>query len=204
VDALYIIDLFVPLAQRCEFAEGGWVNKCLQPIGLAGLLAALLAGCADSPPSRVGDIPESLRVPATEVLAQQARATGVQIYRCSAGKDDAARFEWSLTGPEADLFDHAGHPLGRHYAGPTWEARDGSKVSGEVVARASPDPNSIAWLLLKAKTVSGSGKFGTVRYIQRLHTVGGNAPPDGCSQGSVGWEARVSYSADYLFYVDKP
>jgi hypothetical protein len=80
---------------------------------------------------------------------------------------------------------------------------DGSKVTGEVMARAdSPTANAIAWLLLSAKP-AGSGVFGAVRFVQRLHTVGGTAPPDGCSQASAGKEVRVPYSAEYRFYLEK-
>jgi len=43
-----------------------------------------------------------------------------------------------------------------------------------------------------------------VRFIQRLHTVGGNAPSDGCSQASAGAEVRVTYSAEYWFYAGNP
>jgi Protein of unknown function (DUF3455) len=168
-------------------------------------LVALLAGCAASPAARIDDIPESLRVPTTEIMTQQARAAGVQIYQCHANKDDAARFDWLFKEPEADLFDKAGKKIGKHYAGPTWEANDGSKVTGELVARAnSPDANAIAWLLLSAKSTSGSGAFSGVRYIQRLHTVGGNAPADGCNHASAGSEVRVSYTADYWFSAAKP
>jgi Protein of unknown function (DUF3455) len=168
-------------------------------------LMAALAGCAASPWMNAGDIPPPLRVPANAAVTLQVHATGVQIYRCKSAKDDAARLEWQLKEPEADLFDHAGHKIGRHYAGPTWEAADGSKVIGEVAARAnSPDPNAVAWLLLSAKSTSGNGVFGHVRFIQRLRTVGGNAPPEGCNQASAGGEVRVAYSAEYWFYADKP
>jgi Protein of unknown function (DUF3455) len=160
-------------------------------------IMGLLAGCAD--------IPAPLRVSTKAVLTQQTHAAGVQIYRCRADKDDAARFEWLLKEPEADLFDRAGNKIGKHYAGPTWEAKDGSKVTGEVVARAdSPDPKAVAWLLLSAKSTSGNGVFRDVRFIQRLHTVGGIAPSNGCNQASAGSEVRVSYSAEYWFYVEKP
>ena len=163
-----------------------------------------LAACTASPALNVNDIPGTLRVSPNEAVTRQAHAVGVQIYRCAADKNDAARYEWLLKGPEADLFDRAGQKIGKHYAGPTWEARDGSTVVGEVAARAnSPDPRAIAWLLLNAKSTSGSGAFGRVQFIQRLRTVGGNAPPDGCNQASVGNELRVPYSADYWFYADK-
>ncbi len=167
-------------------------------------LIGLLAGCASSPGMKAGDIPEPLRVPANSELTLRAHAAGVQIYRCSAGKDDAAQFEWALKAPEADLFDHSGKKIGNHYAGPTWEATDGSKVMGTVVERAGgPNPHAIAWLLLSAKSTSGNGVFTRVRFIQRLRTVGGNAPSDGCDQASEGREVRVAYSAEYWFYADK-
>jgi hypothetical protein len=170
---------------------------------IQGPLMGLLAGCAATSAMKTDDIPAPLRVPANAVLTLQAHAAGVQIYRCRADKDDAAHVEWILKEPEADLFDH-GNRIGKHYAGPTWEAMDGSKVTGEVVARAnSPDPNAVAWLLLSAKSTSGNGMFEHVRFIQRLRTVGGNAPSVGCNQASLGSEVRVSYTAEYWFYVDK-
>jgi len=164
-----------------------------------------LAACTASRAITPNDIPAPLRVSPSEVLTLRAHAAGVQIYRCTADKNDAARFAWQLKAPEADLVDHSGNRIGKHYAGPTWEARDGSKVVGEVAARAdSPDPNAVAWLLLNAKSTSGSGVFASVRFVQRLRTVGGNAPPEGCNQAAAGTEVRVPYSAEYWFYADKP
>ena len=168
------------------------------------VMAVLLAGCATSPWMNAGDIPPPLRVSTNAVLTLQVHAAGVQIYRCGAAKDDAARVEWALKEPEADLFDNAGNKIGKHYAGPTWEGTDGSKVIGGVVAQVnSPDPNAVAWLLLSAKSASGNGIFGHVRFIQRLRTVGGKAPLVGCNQDSIGSELRVAYSAEYWFYADK-
>src|SRR5260370_167982 len=97
-------------------------------------LMGLLAGGAASSALKTDDIPAPLRVPTNSVLTLRAHAAGVQIYQCRADKDDAARIAWSLKEPEADLFDHAGNKIGKHYAGPTWEATDGSKVTVEDVA----------------------------------------------------------------------
>jgi uncharacterized protein DUF3455 len=167
-------------------------------------LIVLLAGCAASPAPNGDDIPAPLRVSDTALSTRQTHGTGVQVYQCRGNKDDAARFEWQLKEPAATLFDKAGHKIGKHYAGPTWEADDGSKVIGEVVARAdSPNPNAVAWLLLSAKSTSGNGIFQGVRFIQRLHTAGGNAPAVGCDQASAGSEVSVPYSADYWFYAAK-
>src|SRR5712671_5213904 len=165
-------------------------------------LAALLAGCATPKPQAV---PASLAIPDTQVLSLEALATGVQIYECKAGKgNNPAQFEWAFKAPEADLFDSAGTRIGKHYAGPTWESNDGSKVVGEVKGRDNgPDAGAIPWLLLSAKSNSGSGVFGKTQMIQRLHTVGGKAPADGCSQAQAGAEARVPYKATYDFYSAK-
>ena len=115
------------------------------------------------------------------------------------------RFEWSFKAPEAELFDSDGKKIGRHYAGPTWEANDGSKVVGEVKAKDNgPDPNAIPWLLLSAKSTSGSGIFSQTQSIQRLNTVGGQAPAEGCNQAQFGKETRVPYKAKYYFYIARP
>ena len=164
-------------------------------------LAAVLAGCATQE-VKTASIPDTLRVPSDQMLSREVHATGVQIYECQPSKTDASRMEWVLKGPEADLFDKSGAKFGRHYAGPTWEANDGSKVVGAMKARDDgPDPNAIPWLLLTAASSSPSGTLGRTVSVQRLRTVGGKAPADGCIAGQAGREARVPYSADYLFYV---
>jgi hypothetical protein len=150
-------------------------------------------------------VPDNLRVPATQTLSLETRATGVQIYDCKPSKDDPTRFEWVFRAPEAELFDAAGKKIGKHYAGPTWESNDGSKVVGEAKARDDgPDVNAIPWLLLSAKSTSGVGVLGQTASVQRLQTVGGKAPAGGCSQAPGGNEARVPYSATYYFYIARP
>jgi Protein of unknown function (DUF3455) len=151
------------------------------------------------------EVPEKLRVAPDQVLAFDFRGEGVQIYVCTASKDDATKFEWMLKAPEAQLFDAAGRQVGKHYAGPTWEGNDGSKVVGELKARDDgPDPNAIPWLLLSAKASSGSGMFGNTTSVQRLRTVGGKAPAEGCGKAAdTGSEVRVPYQARYAFYKRK-
>src|ERR1700692_1149197 len=95
-----------------------------------------LAACTASRAIGPNDIPAPLRVSPNEVLTLRAHAAGGQVSRRAAEKNDAARFAWQLKAPEADLIDHSGGRIGKHYLGPTWEARDGSKVVGEVAARA--------------------------------------------------------------------
>lgn len=164
----------------------------------------LFSGCASSPAVRPPDAPEELRPPADQVLKLEVLATGVQIYECSASKDQPERFEWAFKAPEAELSDKAGRKVGRHYAGPTWQSTDESGVVGEVKARAAgPDPGAIPWLLLSAKSNSGNGVFSQVKSIQRLQTVGGKAPSEPCSLDNAQQAMRVPYKASYYFYVTK-
>src|SRR6266853_2776671 len=171
----------------------------------AASLAAILAGCAASSVATNPLVPENLRVPAGQTLSLVSPAIGVQIYDCKPNKDDPARFEWVFKAPEAELFDLSGKKIGKHYAGPTWESNDGSKVVGEAKARDDgPAASAIPWLLLAAKSTSGNGVFSRTQSIQRLYTVGGKAPAGGCSKAQLGKEARVSYKATYYFYSAKP
>jgi hypothetical protein len=168
----------------------------------AAVAAILPAGCAHDvfsrPPS---DVPPALQVPAGQKLTRMLHATGVQIYQCKASVKDPSRYAWIYQEPKADLSDRSGKDIARHYAGPTWEADDGSKVVADVVARVdAPKPNGIQWLLLRAKSNSGKGIFAKVQSIQRLNTIGGLAPPDSCDASHADQRTRVAYSADYYFY----
>jgi hypothetical protein len=174
---------------------------------MSSLFGVLLvsSGGAGSAPVQPPDVPEALRPPSDQVFALEALATGVQIYECAASAADPTRFEWVFKSPEAELSDRSGKKIGKHYAGPTWESTDGSTVAGEVKARdPGPDAGAIPWLLLTAKSNSGSGVFTRVRSIQRLQTVGGKAPSEPCGQANAKQVARVPYKASYYFYVSKP
>jgi hypothetical protein len=64
----------------------------------------------------------------------------------------------------------------------------------------APEPGAIPWLLLAAAEHTGSGVFATVTHIQRLDTVGGAAPSEGCDEAHAGAEVREPYTATYAFY----
>jgi len=93
--------------------------------------------------------------------------------------------------------------MGSHYAGPTWRAPDGGTVVAEVRSKAAAkDPASIPLLLLSAKSHGdGDGLFSKVSSIQRLDTVGGQAPVNNCASAQdLARVARVPYTATYYFY----
>ena len=62
--------------------------------------------------------------------------------------------------------------IGIHYAGPTWEANDSSKVVGTRLAGCTPNRGAIPWLKLGAASTSGRGRFERVTFIQRVNTIG--------------------------------
>ena len=127
-----------------------------------------------------------------------AAAKGVQIYVCKRAETGA--WSWVFKAPEAELRDRQGAKLGKHYAGPTWEELDGSKVSGVVKASASaPAANAISWLLLDVKSREGAGVFTEAKGILRVLTAGGIAPAAGCDEDHAGLEARIGYTATYYF-----
>jgi hypothetical protein len=147
-------------------------------------------------------IPQQLQPPANEQILVRVHAKGDQIYTC---KGDAAQFTWVLKAPEAQLFDKDGKSFGKHFAGPSWEANDGSRVTGKAIANApSPDSESIPWLLVNVIGHNGSeGALSRVSTIQRVNTKGGKSPGSGCDASRSGQEARVAYQADYVFYTPK-
>jgi len=172
-----------------------------QPIRAFAFTTLLAIGTAVVSPFVAAQVPQQLQPPANEHLLLQVHAKGDQVYTCKA---DAAQFTWTLKAPDAQLFDENGKPFGKHFAGPSWEASDGSRVTGKAVANApSPDANSIPWLLVNIVTHEGSGVLSRATTIQRLNTKGGKAPVSGCDAAHVGQEVRAPYSADYLFFAPK-
>jgi hypothetical protein len=175
------------------------MRNIVRRIGYATLLVA--AGMYPSFGVPAQQVPPQIQAPANEQLLLQVHAKGDQVYACMSVP---AQFAWTLKAPDAQLFDKDGKPFGKHFAGPSWEASDGSRVTGKAVANApSPDADSIPWLLVNIVSHDGSGVLSRATTIQRLNTKGGKAPATGCDAAHAGQEVRVPYSADYLFYAPK-
>jgi len=188
-------------------------NNRVSSLSLSCLAALLFAACAvdgsdaasddavdqsaEALKQRLPTIPDALAVPAGNKLAFALFGDGVQVYDCKTNADGAA--VWTFRAPEADLFSGK-HLAGIHYAGPTWEALDGSTVVGTRVAGVTVDASAIPWLLLSAVSPDQHGRMAGVTYIQRLETVGGLAPTTGCDAMQLGAVAEVDYTALYAFY----
>lgn len=155
-------------------------------------LIALFAAAAQEPSA----IPEALKPPNGETLALRAHGDGDQIYACEGS-------QWVLRGPDARLSDDAGRNAGSHFVGPSWQWADGSKITAMPVANATPDPQSIPWLLLRVTAHQGDGALKNITFIQRIHTKGGKAPTEPCTAAREKATVKSHYSADYLFYATR-
>jgi hypothetical protein len=176
------------LASACAgdapFAPLGATTTAPRVAAVANLSAATqlldLAGCQD------------LAAEDGSTLVLHAFGIGVQIYRWDGTK-------WEFVEPSATLYADVGGKgaVATHFGGPTWLSNSGGSVVGSVTGRCVPDAASIPWLSLSAKA-DGPGVFEKVTFIQRLNTVGGNAPSTPGS--AIGDVVKVPYTADYLFY----
>jgi hypothetical protein len=133
-----------------------------------------------------------LTAPDGSTLLLHAFGIGFQIYHWNGTS-------WGVATPSATIYADAGGngAVASHFAGPTWQSNSGGSVVGTVANRCVPDPASIAWLSLNG-VPNGPGIFSKVNFIQRLNTVGGNPPSTPGS--TIGQEAKIPYTADYLFY----
>jgi hypothetical protein len=149
------------------------------------LSTAQVANAEPAPP----DVPPAIAVPSgppdNKVFLVAHTKDGVQIYKCTATPNGTTPFSWVFDAPRATLVGDNGQAIGTHFAGPTWQAKDGSKVVAARVDGVTVDNTAIPWLLLKA-TSTTPGRLGNTTYIQRVKTGGGLAPAAaGCTAETV-------------------
>jgi hypothetical protein len=168
---------------------------------LVVIILALGAGIPRVSAQEQPRVPADIRAPENEHVVLRVHAKGDQVYVCQQGVTLSA---WRLKEPDAQLFDKDGKVVGKHFAGPSWEWKDGSRVKGDATAKVdAPERNAIPWLLIKVIERQGSGALSPVATIQRIDTKGGAAPLKGCDEAHGGNELRVPYEADYVFYAPK-
>jgi hypothetical protein len=164
-----------------QIQRRGWLIVGL-PVAASALMSAASA-----------QVPDSIAAPGETVVAR-VHAEGAQVYECKA--DAGGRLGWQFREPIATLLLD-GKTVGRHYAGPNWEHRDGSAVVGKVVARApGATPKDIPWLKLEITERRGGGVLSGVTTVQRVNTQGGVAE-GACDRA--GTYLSVAYAADYVF-----
>jgi hypothetical protein len=145
-------------------------------------------------------VPAALQPPAGYTVAFTAKATGVQIYTSTA--DGGTAPKWVFEAPLAELKGSTGAI--HHYAGPSWEAADGSKVTRDMDTPVTTVPaqrtsTDIPWLLVKVAADPAVGVLNKVVYVQRVSTQGGVAPAKPPTRA--GTKVGVPYTATYVFYT---
>jgi hypothetical protein len=188
---------------------------CLTALAAASTLALARPDRDDrvTPPR----VPTDVQVPHGNKPFLEGHAAGTQDYICL---PSGATFAWVFFAPQATLSADNSKQITTHFLSPnpfeggtpraTWQhSRDTSVVWGATIGSSS-DPRfvragAIPWLLLQrvgSHDGPTNGDTLTVTtYIQRLNTVGGIAPSDGCAAATdVGKKVLVPYKADYFFY----
>lgn len=163
-----------------------------------GRAAVVLAGLA----LHAQQNPVTIDVPTAAHLVLEVKGDGYQIYTCTHTPQGQ---RWVLKAPDAKLLDDSGKVVGSHFAGPTWKLSDGGEVVGELVASdPSPEPDSVAWLLLRAKPETATGSLARVAFVRRTDTHGGVTGTAGClADTDTGKSERIHYTATYSFYSAK-
>src|SRR6266481_1275745 len=95
--------------------------KLAAPALALSLLGASSPAHSQSNDNRAPTVPAAIQAPDGNKVHFHAYAIGVQIYHWN-----ATLATWGASTPEAVLFDSDGNVVGKHYAGPTWEANSGS------------------------------------------------------------------------------
>ena len=169
--------------------------------------AALLSACGSMAPMKPmamysqDTLPDAVKVPAGNKVALETVGVGEITYECRDKANAAGMTEWVFVGPNAVLNDRSGKQIGKYYGPPaTWEAMDGSKITGAQLAVAPAGAGNIPYQLVKANPAMGTGAMTGVTHIQRVALKGGVAPSTSCSPTNKGAKETVKYQADYIFW----
>jgi hypothetical protein len=165
----------------------------------AAAILSLTQVAQAGPPAPV--VPSDIQVQDGNKVFLVGHAVGVQIYSCN---PTSSGFAWGFVAPRANLYDDHGKLIITHFAGPTWQARDGSKVVGRTEKAVTVDATAIPWLRLSAASTApgpDGDRMVATTSIQRIATSGGLAPPAAeCNPTTAGTVAEVPYTADYYFW----
>ena len=181
------------------------LNAALAATALVGLTACA-GNMAKAPDSKMMSdgimLPDTMKVPVGHKIAMETVGVGLLTYECRVKKDMAGQFAWAFAGPDAKLMDRQGKQVGKYFGPPaTWEAMDGSKITGKQLAVAPGGAGNIPLQFVQANPAVGSGAMTGVTYIQRLKTQGGVAPATACGAANQGAKQTVNYQADYIFWT---
>ena len=147
-------------------------------------------------------LPDSIKVPDGHKVALETTGVGEITYECRDNANAAGQTEWTFVGPKAVLNDRSGKQVGTYFGPPaTWQATDGSKITGTQLAVAPSGAGNLPYQLVKANPAEGKGAMSGVSYIQRVALKSGVAPSSACTAANKGQQEVVKYQADYIFWA---
>src|SRR5206468_380485 len=100
-------------------------------------------------------VPDAIQVPSGNQPFLEGHAIGTQNYTCQLPSTGV--YTWTFVAPAATLYKNKndiGKVIATHFAGPTWQATDGSTIVGKKLASSTVDATSIPWLLLQAASTT--------------------------------------------------
>jgi hypothetical protein len=143
--------------------------------------------------AELNDLPKEIAVPGASAVAT-FEAAGAQIYACS--KNAKGALEWTFREPIASLLQD-GKTVGRHFAGPTWEFADATRVAAKPSAKApGKTAKDVPWLKLAIVETAKSGPAAGAAQILRINTKGGAFEGACAQEGELHAEP---YAATYVF-----
>lgn len=122
---------------------------------------SLLAAClvlASAPAHAQSGVPEAVKVPDGHAIMLETVGVGEITYECRDKANAPGQTEWTFVGPKAVLNDRSGKPVGDYFGPPaTWQAKDGSKVTGTQLAVA-PAAKAISVSTGQGQPCRGQGR----------------------------------------------
>ncbi|MCI0913270.1 DUF3455 domain-containing protein [Pseudomonas putida] len=177
------------------------MNSPVTMLMLTGGLVLIVASQAAHAQSA---LPAAVKVPDGHSVMLETVGVGQVTYECRDKANAPGQTEWTFVGPKAVLKDRSGKAVGDYFGPPaTWQAKDGSKVTGTQLAVAPAGKGDLPYQLVQASPAEGKGAMTGVSYIQRVATRGGVAPATACSMQNKGERKIVDYQADYIFWAAK-
>lgn len=191
-----------------------WKTAAIVGTFTIALSGAPIAGQSTARPQ----VPENIEVPAGYQLFLSGHAVGTQNYICAPAAT-ASGVDWLFIGPQATVFDADVQQILTHYQSKnpfrgdalhaTWQDSEDTSAVWAVKRAGSSDPRyvskkAIEWLLLEVTGAevgpTGGNRVSGATFIQRVNTVGGLKPAEGCTQSTLNSRQLVYYEADYYFY----
>lgn len=167
----------------------------LSRIALPVVLGIGLVGCSATLPTV--ETHDSVEPPEGAKLVRTLRGTGTQQFQCTA--DEQGRY-WRFIAPKVSIKDKRQRVVMTQGAGFAFAAKDGSRLSAEIVASGQATSSvNLKPVLFKTESIGTHGVLSDIMWIKRDNAVGG-VPQTVCSASQIGMILHVRFAADYSLY----